>query len=264
MRRVSRGAMATAAGLLLLLGPGAAHAGALTYGYLALTVQGHSLTIGSNTAYVGGSTATSAYLYPGVFAGITFQTTPAPAPATVVTLHLGQNGALLATPSGVRITAPITGSTLLKANNGYLTFQKIPISLGAVGTVHGTTLLGGPITVINTGWHLGRVSATGTFTRSGAVLPTHTVATTGSFNMRGGGYTYSTGSGTVSLVTIRHVIVGGPSPSNTVSPTSMKLTFVADGAITPPLPPGLPEPGSLLLLAAAGAGLVGFARARRR
>jgi hypothetical protein len=265
--------LAALAAALLLLSSAAAEAGVLVTATLQVGIWpgqpaaavNFSCDTSSSSQCLTGSTAQSAYLYSGDFFAATNATTRTGVPVvSTLRVRVGSNGALFATPNSVQITAPITGSVVAGRPN--YTLLRIPLALGNKGTVTRTGF-GGllRVSVIGSGWHVGSVRTTGTFTQSGVVLPTHTFATTGSFNLLGGGYTYGTGSGTVKLVTLAHVVTTGLYQSNTVAPSSLQLYYAGEGVTTPPPPPpfDMMEPGALLLLTAAGAGLAGFGKGRK-
>jgi PEP-CTERM motif len=118
------------------------------------------------------------------------------------------------------------------------TLIKVPLNVGVKGMITDySTVLGvtAYITVDHYGWRTHTDSFTG-LTWKGAGLPS--VVAMGSFNVT------ANGGGTVTLVSPSKITVQSSLTSRkTVSLTTLKLTFV-------------PEPGTLLLLGAAGLGLL--------
>ena len=164
--------------------------------------------------------------------------------------------AITATPAMANGTPGVPGTVIVMTaqhvakavnasmfNLGVLTLVAVPISIGKAGQfVRSFTVLGisHTLTVDFFAWTPGMVTFTGLTTR-GIALPT--VMAAGSFNLT------LAGGGLVTLVSPTKVSIDGQlAQRRTASFTTLRLV--------------VPEPGNLLLLGAAGAALVAFARRR--
>ena len=238
----------------------AAHAGTLTSAtwttglrYLAPFQP----SIGVPIAATGASTSTSISVLldvaPTSFTA--FTTLPPPNP---VYLHLaftiGGSAKLTATPNGAAATMSIPAKatvkfashTMLSMLTPATTLVKVPLGVGVKGQATGTfTILASThfLTIDFYGWTPGTLSFTG-LTSKYVALPTPTVVAMGSFALD------AMGAGTVTLVAPTRIAVDGAlAQRRSVDFTELRLTFV-------------PEPSTLLLLAAAAASLALVTRRR--
>ena len=244
---------------LCLASPTGAHAGTLSsatwttgLGYLAPFQP----SVGVPISATGTSTSTSVSLLMNVGpTSFTEFSTGPPIPlhlsfaiggAAGLTATAGGAAATMAIPARatVKFAAHLMGSTLVVQDT---TVVKVPLSVGVKGRYVNPyfIILTGPhyLTVDSYAWTPGTVSFTG-LTSDYQALPTPTVVAMGSFALD------AMGSGMVTLVAPTRLSIDGTlAQRRSVDFTKLTLTFV-------------PEPGSLLLLAAFAASLAVVARGR--
>ncbi|MGH7288277.1 MAG: PEP-CTERM sorting domain-containing protein [Myxococcota bacterium] len=264
----------------LLVGGGSADAGALTAATWIQTIQGVDLTItqasatctnvdpahtqqtitcpgGLGATGTASSTNYSVSLTVGLFALSQFTTGGLFAVHTKATLSGSQtltgndSGATpnQGVPGGVTIMVAAhvgMGANASMQTPAMTTLVKVPLSVGKAGTFTGyLDVLGTPsyITVDFYAWTPHTLTFTG-LTLANKALPS--VVAMGSFALT------PLGGGTVTLVSPSKISIDGPlAQRRTASFTTLKLSYV-------------PEPGTLLLLGAAAAGLVWVGSRKRK
>jgi hypothetical protein len=239
---------------ILLFAASGAEAGTLTAATWSQSDFGFSLDrSGAQLGITGSSTATSIAVslsFPQTTVGFFVPKTPNGVLDLHVTITQGGPQALTATPGmgGATMGVPGTVVVMTAVHNskgvnqstfmtGINTLVQIPLNVGVAGQATRTFLVTGQqhfMTVDFYAWTPGTSTFTG-LTSGGAALPS--VVAMGSFNLT------ALGGGTVTLVSPTKISIDGAlSQRRTVSLTTLEMYFV-------------PEPSTLLLLAAAGAAL---------
>jgi hypothetical protein len=248
---------------IFLCAASGAEAGTLTAATWSQVTEGFPMNrSGAQLGITGSSTATSiavSLVYPAFSTAFFVPKTANGVFNAHVTITQGGAQALTATPSMGNATMGVPGTVVLMdaTHNemgvnqstsmvGLYTLAKIPLNVGVADQAISTFVLFGAQhsqTVDFYAWTPGTLSFTG-LTSNGAALPS--VVAMGSFNLT------AMGGGTVTLVSPTKVSKDGVYfPRRAVSVTTLKMYFV-------------PEPSTLLLLAAAGAALaLHGTRARR-
>jgi hypothetical protein len=210
-----------------------------TGGQLGATGSSTSVSIGVSLSYPAFQTTVFVPKTPNAIWDLAIQLTQAGAQAITATAN-GATGAPGIPGTVVFMTAlhEAAGVNASMFKVGAATLLKVPLSNGAAGQFTSTFVVAGiphVMTVDFYGWTPGAVSFTGLSSLYQA-LPNETAM--GSFNLTG------SGGGTVTLVSPSKVSIDGPAwQRRTASITKLVLTFV-------------PEPGTLLLLGAAGVALL--------
>jgi len=239
-----------------LFGAAAAQAGTLTSATWTTELQGWEsplVPVGVPISATGSSTATSfaVSLTVPAFSTQVFAT-GSPVIPVFLGFTIGGAQALSGTMSKASATMGVPGSqTIVSAKHtagsmfvpGVIVVANFPFDVGVDGSFHYTPVWGigdtHYLTVDFYGWTPGTKTFAG-LTSGSAALPD--VVAKGSFNLT------ANGGGTVSLVSPTKISIDGPlTQRRAVSLTTLKLTYV-------------PEPSTLLLLAAGGLVLLGRPR----